>query len=165
MQRLIWVAVFLTAFSLPAWAEESPGSMYCSDHHGTHVKMFSDSSARKISEANIATGGYSTIRINLGQLSDLSANARSFAVGFSCARLTLGHLVKGAENIYEHFDQVENADCWAAGKLFYEGGVDKKGLTALEEEINHLNREQWSHLPGPVRVISLNDTCKLTPLN
>ena len=165
MQRLLWIAVFLTAFSLPAWAQESMDSMYCSDHHGVHVKMVSDSSSRKISEASMTAGGNSVIRINSGQLSDLSANARLFAVNFSCARLVLGHLVKGAENIYQHYDQVANADCWAVGKLFYSGLVSKEGISTLEEEINKLNREQWSHFPGPVRVVSLNDACKLKPLN
>ncbi len=165
MQRSLWIAVFLTAFSLPAWAQESMDSMYCSDYHSAHVKMVSDSSARKISEASMTAGGNSVIRVNSGQLSDLSANARSFAVNFSCARLVLGHLVKGAENIYQHYDQVENADCWAVGKLFYSERINKEGISALEEEINQLNREQWSHFPGPVRVVSLNDACKLKPMN
>jgi len=105
------------------------------------------------------------IRINSGQLSDLSGNARSFAVNFSCGSLVLGHLVKGAQDIYDHYDQVGNADCWAAAKLFYSGRIDKEGVVALEEEINQLTREQWSHFPGPVRVVSLNDVCKLKPLN
>lgn len=164
MQRLIWTTIFLIAFSLPAWAQESFDNMFCSDYHSTPVKVVSDSSARKLSESNTTAGGGSVIRINSGQLNDLSNNARSFAVNFSCARLVLGHLVKGAESIQEHFDQVENADCWAVGKLFYTNRIDKDGITALEEEINQLNRKQWSHFPGPVRVVSLNDTCKLKPL-
>jgi hypothetical protein len=165
MQRLIWITVFLSTFSLPAWAQEPLDGKYCSDYHSAHVKMVSDSSARKISEAHITAWGNSVIRINSGRLSDLSANARSFAVNFSCASLTLGHLVKGAESIYQYFDQVQNADCWAAGKLFYEGNLGKAGIVALEEEINQLSREQWSHFPGPVRVVSFNDTCELKPLN
>ena len=165
MHRSIWTAIFLTAFSLPAWAQESFDNMYCSDYHSARVKIVSDSSARKLSEAGMTTGGSSIIRINAGQISDLSANARSFAVNFSCASLTLGHLVKGAEDINDHYNQVGNADCWAAAKLFYNGRIDKEGVTALEEEINQLNREQWSHFPGPVRVVSLNDTCELKPMN
>lgn len=164
MHRLIWIAVFLIAFSLPAGAQESIDNMYCSDHHSTRVKMISDSSARKISEASMSDGGYSVIRVNSGQLSDLSANARSFAVNFSCASLVLGHLNKGADSIYHHFEQVGNADCWAAGKLFYGGQIDKAGVAALEEEINSLTPEQRSHFPGPARMVSLGDVCKLTPL-
>ena len=165
MRKLIWTAIFVMAFSVPVWAQESSENLYCSDFHSARVKIVSDSSARKFSEAVMTAGGHSMIRINADQLKDLSANARSFAANFSCASLVLGHLVKGAEDIYEHFSQVGNADCWAAGKLFYNGRVDKNGVMALEEEINQLNREQWSHFPGPVRVVSLNDTCKLKPMN
>ena len=165
MHRLIWTAIFLAAFSLPAWAQEPFDNMFCSDYHNARVKIVSASSARKLSEANMTVGGKSVIRINSGQLNDLSGNVRSFAVNFSCASLVLGHLVKGAENIYDYYDQVENADCWAVGKLFYGGCIDKEGVVALEEEINQLNREQWSHFPGPVRVVALNDICKLKPLN
>jgi hypothetical protein len=165
MRRLIWTTIFITAFSLPAWAQESIDSMYCSDYHSARVKLVSDSSARKLSDSRMTAGGNSVIRINASQLNDLSVNARLFAVSFSCASLTLGHLVKGAEDIYEHFSQVGNADCSAAAKLFYNGVIDKEGVAALEEEINQMNREQWSHFPGPVRVVSLNDTCELKPMN
>ena len=165
MHRLIWTAIFLAAFSLPAWAQEPFDNMFCSDYHNARVKIVSDSSARKLSEANMTVGGKSVIRINSGQLNDLSGNVRSFAVNFSCASLVLGHLVKGAENIYDYYDQVENADCWPLGKIFYGGRIDKEGVVALEEEINQLNREQWSHFPGSVRVVALNDIYKLKPLN
>ena len=151
--------------SLPVWAQDSFNNMYCSDYHSSRVKIVSDSSARKLSQAGIMVNGKSVLRINSAQLSDLSANARSFAVNHSCASLTLGHLVKGTEDVYEYFDQTGNADCWAAVKLFYSGRADKNGIAALEEEINGLTREQWSHFPGPVRVVSLNDTCSLKPLN
>ena len=165
MRIMIWTAVFLITFSLPAWAQGSLNNMYCSDYHSARVKIVSDSSARKLSEASMTAGGNSVIRVNAGQLTSLSNNARLFAVNHSCASLTLGHLVKGAESVYEHFDQVENADCWAVGKLFYNDQIDKDGITALEEEINQLDRKLWSHFPGPIRVVSLNDTCKLKPLN
>ena len=165
MHRLIWTAIFLAAFSLPAWAQEPFDNMFCSDYHNARVKIVSDSSARKLSEANMTVGGKSVIRINSGQLSDLSGNVRSFAVNFSCASLVLGHLVKGAENIYDYYDQVGNADCWAVENFFYGGRIDKEGVVALEEEINQLKREQWSHFPGSVRVVALNDIYKLKPLN
>jgi hypothetical protein len=164
MKKLIWTTIFLITFSLPAWAQESFDNLYCSDFHSARVKVVSDSSARKFAEAGVTASGNSVIRINPSQLSDLSANARLFAVNHSCASLVLGHLVKGAEDIYQYYDQVENADCWAVGKLFYNDQIDKNGITALEEEINQLNREHWSHFPGPVRVITLNDVCKLKPL-
>ena len=165
MRIMIGTAIFLITFSLPAWAQESFDNMYCSDYHSARVKIVSDSSARKLSEAGMTASGQSVIRINSRQLQDLSKNARSYAVNFSCASLVLGHLVKGAEDIYDYYDQVGNADCWAVGKLFYNDQIDKNGITALEEEINQLNREHWSHFPGPVRVVSLNDTCELKPLN
>ena len=104
MHRLIWTAIFLAAFSLPDWSQEPFNNMFCSDYHNARVKIVSDSSARKLSEANMTVGGKSVIRINSGQLNDLSGNVRSFAVNFSCASLVLGHLVKGAENIYDYYD-------------------------------------------------------------
>ena len=165
MRIMIGTAIFLITFSLPAWAQESFDKMYCSDYHSARVKIVSDSSARKLSEAGMTASGQSVIRVNSGQLKNLSKNARSYAVNFSCASLVLGHLVKGAEDIYDYYDQVGNADCWAVGKLFYNDQIDKNGITALEEEINQLNRENWSHFPGPVRVVSLNDTCELKPIN
>ena len=165
MCRLIWVAIFLISFSLPAWAQESFTNLYCTDYHSARVKMVSDSSARKISDAVMTHGGNSVIRINSDQLNEVSGNARLFAVNFSCASLVLGHLNKGAENVYEYYDQVENADCWAAAKLFYGGQIDKAGVTALEEEINQLTPEQRSHFPGPARIVSLSDVCELKPMN
>jgi len=51
-------------------------------------------------------------------LKDLSPNARGFAVGHVCANLTLGHLVRVVDNIYDHYDRVGNADCLVAAKLF-----------------------------------------------
>ena len=165
MRQSIWTVIFVLAFSVPACAQETLEHLYCSDFHSARVKIVSDSSARKLSDAVMTAGGSSMIRINVGQLKDLSSNARAFAANFSCASLVLGHLVKGAEDIYDHYSQVENADCWAVGKLFYNGRVDKNGVGALEEEINQLNRKQWSHFPGPVRVVSLNDTCELKPMN
>ncbi|SVC56859.1 uncharacterized protein METZ01_LOCUS309713, partial [marine metagenome] len=125
MQRLIWTAVLLTALSFPAWAQEPFDNMFCSDYHNARVKIVSDSSARKLSEANMTVGGKSVIRINSGQLNDLSGNVRSFAVNFSCASLVLGPLVKGAKNIYDYYDQVGNADCWAVENFFFCGRIDK----------------------------------------
>jgi hypothetical protein len=150
---------------LPAWAQESLENLYCSDYHSARVKIVSDSSARKTSDANITRGGNSVIRINSSQLSDLSENARLYAVNFSCASLVLGHMNKGAENIYDFYDQVENTDCWAAGKLFYGGVIDKAGVGKLEEEINMLTPEQRSHFSGPARIVSLNDSCELKSMN
>ena len=163
MKKLIWTTVLFMTFSVPAWAD-SINNLYCSDYHSSRVKITADTSARKISDASINTVGNSVIKINPEQLGDLSANARLYAASYSCGTLVLGHLVKGSESIYHHFEQVGNADCWAAGKLFYEGLIDKQGVGALEEEINNMTREQWSHFPGPVRVVALNDTCELRPM-
>ena len=106
MRQSIWTVIFVLAFSVPAWAQESLENLYCSDFHSARVKIVSDSSARKLSDAVMTAGGSSMIRINVGQLKDLSSNARAFAANFSCASLVLGHLVKGAEDIYDHYSQV-----------------------------------------------------------
>lgn len=118
-----------------------------------------------MAEAAISTYGAPYIKVNPGQLKDLSPHAKAFAVNHVCANHTLGHLVKAVDNIYDHYDRVGNADCWAAAKLFYSGIINSEGVTTLEEEINQLNREQWSHFPGPVRVVTLNDACELKPMN
>jgi hypothetical protein len=165
MKKLIWATVFLMTFSVPAWAQDSLNNLYCSDYYSSRVKITADASAQKISEADINKMGNSIININPGQLPDLSENARLYAASFSCDTLLLGHLMKGYESIYHHYDQVENADCWAAGKLLYGNILDKAGLRALEKEINKMSREQWSHFPGPVRVVALNETCELRPMN
>lgn len=161
MNKLILTVIFLVTFSIPAGAQNPIEKLYCSDYHGSRVQIISDVSARQIAEAGISTLGTPQIRVNPAQLKDLSLNTRSFAINHVCANHTLGHLINGVEDIYHHYDRVGNADCWAAAKLFYAGIVDKDGVDAIEEEINQLTREQWSHFPGPVRVVSLNDVCAL----
>ena len=164
MKKIFLTVIFLAAFSIPATAQTIE-NLYCSDYHGMRVQVIVDSSARQMAEAGIATLGTPQIRVNPAQLKDLSPNARAFAVNHVCANHTLGHLVKGADDVYHHYDRVGNADCWAAAKLFYAGVVDKDGVDAIEKEINQLNREQWSQFPGPVRVITLNEVCKLKPMH
>ncbi|MBC8283412.1 MAG: hypothetical protein H8E32_06320 [Nitrospinae bacterium] len=164
MNRLIVAAIFLMLSSSPAWAQNTMENIYCSDYHGTRVQIIPDASARQLAEAGISTLGVPHIRVNPAQLKDLSPNTRAFAVNHVCANLTLGHLVRGVDNIYDHFERVGNADCWAATKLFYGGIVDKDGVDAIEAEINEMNREQWSHFPGPVRVVTLNGACELKPM-
>jgi hypothetical protein len=165
LKNMMLTALFLVGFSIPAVAQNSIENLYCSDYHGNRVQIIPDSSARLIAEAGISTYGVPQIRINPMQLKDLSPNARIFAIGHVCANLTLGHLVRAVENIYDHYDRVGNADCSAAAKLFYSGQVNKKGIDAIEEEINKMSREQWSHFPGPVRVVVLNEVCELKPMN
>ena len=165
MKKLILTALFLVGFSIPVAAQNSIENLYCSDYHGNRVQIIPDSSARLIAEAGISTYGVPQIRINPMQLKDLSPNARIFAIGHVCANLTLGHLVRAVENIYDHYDRVGNADCSAAAKLFYSGQVNKKGIDAIEEEINKMSREQWSYFPGPIRVVTLNGVCELKPMD
>ncbi len=164
MKKLILVVIFLASFSIPAGAQNSMENLYCSDYHGSRIQMISDTSARQLAEAGISPLGIPQIRVNPEQLKDLSPNTRAFAINHVCANHTLGHLVRGVEGIYNHYERVGNADCWAVVKLFYAGIVDKDGVNAIEEEINQLSREQWSHFPGPVRVVSLNDVCELKPM-
>ena len=165
MKKLILITLFLIGSSISAFAQNSIENLYFSDYHGNRVQIIPDSSARLIAEADISTYGVPQIRINPMQLKGLSPNARVFAVGHVCANLTLGHLVKSVENIYDHFDRVGNADCSVAAKLFYSGQVNKEGIDAIEEEINKMNREQWSHFPGPIRVVTLNEVCELKSMN
>ena len=77
MRIMLWTTIFLITFSLPAWAQESFNNMYCSDYHSARVKLVSDSSARKLSEASMTTSDRSVIRVNIGQLKDLPKNTRS----------------------------------------------------------------------------------------
>ena len=165
MKKMILTALLLVGFSIPAAAQNSIENLYCSDYHGYRVQIIPDSSARLIAEADISTYGVPQIRINPMQLKELSPNARAFAVGYACSNLTLGHLVRSVDNIYDHYDRVGNADCSVAAKLFYSGQVNKEGIDAIEEEINQMSREQWSHFPGPIRVVTLNEVCELKPMN
>ena len=75
------------------------------------------------------------------QLKGLSPNARAFAVCHVCANLTLGHLVRAVDNIYDHYDKVGKADYSVVAKFFYSGQVNKKAIDAIEEEINQMSRE------------------------
>tara|TARA_B100001123_G_C15106493_1_gene945690 strand:- start:408 stop:905 length:498 start_codon:yes stop_codon:yes gene_type:complete len=164
MKNFILAAIFLNLFSIQVEAQGSIDNLFCSDYHGIKVQIIPDSSARQIAEADISTFGMPRIWINPGKLKGLSPQTRAFAINHVCANHTLGHLLIGANNIYDHYDRVGNADCWAAAKLFYGGIVDKDGVDAIETEINELNREQWAHFPGPVRVVTLNKVCGLKPM-
>ena len=117
MKKMILTAIFLVGFSIPVAAQNSIENLYCSDYHGNRVQIIPDSSARLIAEAGISTYGVPQIRINPMQLKDLSPNARAFAVGHVCANLTLGHLVRTVDNIYDHYDKVRNDDSSVVAKL------------------------------------------------
>ena len=75
------------------------------------------------------------------QLKGLSPNARAFVVCHVCANLTLGHLVRSVDNIYDHYDKVGKADYSVVVNFFYSGQVNKKSIDAIEEEINQMSRE------------------------
>jgi hypothetical protein len=49
--------------------------------------------------------------------------------------------------------------------FFYSGQVNKKGIDAIGEDINQMSREQWSHFPGPICVVTLNGVCELKPMD
>ncbi len=104
MRIMIGTAIFLITFSLPARTQESFDNMYCIDYHSARVKLVSNSSAWKFSEASMTTSSRSVVRVNMGQLKDLSKNTRSYAVNFLCACLVLGHLIKWAEGIYDYYE-------------------------------------------------------------
>ena len=99
------------------------------------------------------------------QLKDLSPSARAFAIGDVCANLTLSHLARPVENIYHHYDRVGNADRSVAAKLIYSGQITKEGIDGIEEEMNQMSREQWSHFLGPIRVVTLNEACELKSMD
>ena len=141
MKKLILTALFLVGFSIPAVAQNSIKNLYCSDYHGKRVQIIPDSSARLIAKAAISTYGVQQIRINPMQLKGISPNARAFAVCHVCANLTLGHLVRAVDNIYDHYDKVGKADYSVVAKFFYSGQVNKKAIDAIEEEINQMSRE------------------------
>ena len=141
MKKLILTALFLVGFSIPAVAQNSIKNLYCSDYHGNRVQIIPDSSSRLIAEAAISTYGVPQIRINPMQLKGISPNARAFAVCHVCANLTLGHLVRAVDNIYDHYDKTGKADYSVLAKFFYSGQVNKKAIDAIEEEINQMSRE------------------------
>jgi hypothetical protein len=128
MKKLILTALFLVGFSIPAVAQNSIENLYFSNYHGNRYQITPDTSASLIAEAGISTYGVTQIRINPKQLKGLSPNARAFAVGHVCTNLTLGHLVRAVDNVYNHYDRVGNADYSVAVKLFYSGQVNKKVL-------------------------------------
>ena len=117
MKKLILTALFLVGFSIPAVAQNSIENLYCSDYHGNRVQIIPDSSAKLIAEAGISTYGVTQIRTNPMQLKGLSPNARAFGVCHVYANLTLGHLVRTVDNIYDHYDKVRNADSSVVAKL------------------------------------------------
>ena len=165
LKNMMLTALFLVGFSIPAVAQNSIENLYYSDYHGNRVQIIPDTSASLIAEAGISTYGVPQIRINPMQLKDLSPNAKGFAVGHIFTNLTQGHLVRAVDNIYDHYDRVGNADCSVEAKLFYSDEVNKKGIYAIEEEINQMSREQWFHFPGPIRVVTLNGVCELKPMD
>ena len=117
LKNMMLTALFLVGFSIPAVAQNSIENLYCSDYHGNQVQK-PDSSARLNAEAGISTYGVPQIRINPMQLKGLSPNAKAFAVCLYCANLTLGHLVRAVDNVYDNYDKVENVDCSVVAKMF-----------------------------------------------
>ena len=118
LKNMMLTALFLVGFSIPAVAQNSIENLYCSDYHGNQVQIIPDSSARLNAEAGISNYGVSQIRINQMQLKGLSPNAKAFAVCLYCANLTLGHLVRAVDNVYDNYDKVENVDCSVVAKMF-----------------------------------------------
>jgi len=74
-----------------------------------------------------------------------------------CAHLVLGHLVRPATNVPDYNEFVDQADCWAANRYFYQDQKDK--VLAIQEELNSLDRGKWAYIAGPVRVLDFENSC------
>jgi hypothetical protein len=53
----------------------------------------------------------------------------------------------------------------SCSETFYSGQITKEGIDGIEEEMNQMSREQWSHFLGPVRVVTLNEVCELKSMD
>ena len=53
----------------------------------------------------------------------------------------------------------------SCSETFYSGQITKEGIDGIEEEMNQMSREQWSHFLGPVGVVTLNEVCELKSMD
>ena len=146
---------------LAVWKwEESPLASWSWD--GNPSAIWREESPTKVAEAGYLLDGTPVLKVNQRILANWGADPLlgKYALNYACARLVLGHLLKPPGNVYERIRQVNNADCWAINKFYYDTRNEESLVDAIQEKINGLPREKWVHFPGPVRVVDFRGSCR-----
>ncbi len=145
----------------PVWAGD--GEIYCTDYQGAKVVWTEDSSLDEMAATRLTFNATPVIEYNSGKLSSLDATTRNFVMARQCGVHVLGFMITRASDHFNLRDRSALADCWSAGKLFYEGKVSRSDLESLQASINSMSREEWLSFPGPVRVVDFK-SCSLKDL-
>jgi hypothetical protein len=144
------------------WAGSATASpFHCSDYRGDIVDFKKTESATKIAFAGFQFNGAPVIWDNESLGSDWDPVLKQYAYYYECARHVLGTTLHQTGNNFEVSENVNKADCWAAGKLAISDGVAIAKIEALQDQINAMPRSQWTSFPGPVRHVNLTKDCRL----
>lgn len=159
--------ILAVAFLFPVNALADMPDKYCRDYGFEKAVWKENSSEVKVIRASYLANGTPVLTVNPEALSSWQADplVEKYAFYYECARLTLGHLIRPAEDRYEAYEQVKSADCWAINKFYYYVSNELGVIAELQEKINNMPREQWMRFPGPVRVVDFTigskGTCRM----
>jgi len=115
----------------------------------------------KVAEASYMANGTPVMKVNQRLLSNWGVDPLlgKYALNYVCARLVLGHVIKQTGSADEANQQVNNADCWAINKFYYDTRYEVSIVDEIQEKINGMSKEIWVHFPGPVRVVDFKGSC------
>lgn len=115
----------------------------CVDSRGVPVASLPNLQLADIAMAMPNPYGASVIQYNPGVLSWVKPATRLFFYVHECAHLAIP---TSNESV---------ADCWAIRTLINKGLVDEDSVESIQNDIAQFGRGDWTHLPGPMRAISL----------
>lgn len=122
----------------------------CIDFRGMPVASVMDNSINDVAVAHISNG-QPLIRYSTQVLAMLSAPTRRFFYVHECAHHALAHTAAAPS-----LQNERQADCWAARTMRSQLGFSNSDLQAVSADIARVGRADWTHLPGPYRVIDIN---------
>lgn len=159
MRVFVFCVVISLLAAAPAWAGMKT-KYSCLDHYSKQVPVVKSRTGKSV-EAAYTQSGLPVLRVNFSAMAAMKPSVllQEYMYFYECGRHVLGHVVTTPQSEFEHFEQVNRADCWAANRLYYYEREDKTKVQRVQEIINTLSREQWVHFPGPVRRVNFKEDC------
>lgn len=142
-------AIALLGFAASASAQVQTSYHGCVGANGEPVAALADPLLERVVETRVE-GGREVIRYNESVLPRLRSETRLFLFAQECARHNLGLPFGEAADP----EQAQRADCEGLATLRRSGLIAAGGVDALARDLQ-FSPDEWTRLPGPVRMFRL----------
>jgi hypothetical protein len=154
MNKHLCLALFCFCFAAggaPARADAQTEDAGCRDVRGLPVGLVMDGAISDLALATVIEG--QPIILYSPELERAVAPATGlFVYAHECGHQALGHVLDSATPNRE-----QEADCWAINLIYRNALVDDAGLRVIVRDIARFGVGDATHLPGPMRALSLDD--------